>query len=65
MAELNVPRIAATKTGAVRTKIVQRGVVCASSSPARSGPSGADAARSVFDADIARPSNRSGMSVYE
>jgi hypothetical protein len=41
------------------------GEVWASRSPATSGPSGADAARSVLAAAMARPSRRSGISRYE
>ena len=59
------PRIAAITTGAASTAIETWGEVCASRSPATSGPSGADAARSVFEAAMARPSSRSGMSMYE
>src|SRR5581483_11385894 len=62
---LNVPRIAAITTGAESTAIVTCGELWASRRPARSGPSGAVAARSVFEAAMARPSRRSGMSMYE
>src|SRR5207249_4978839 len=65
MESLSVPRIAATTTGAASAAIATSGEACASRSPARSGPNGAVAARSVCEAAMVRPSRRSGMSMYE
>src|SRR5207253_577762 len=62
---LSVPATAASTTGAARATTVTRDDVCARRRPAASGPSGVTATRSVFEADIARPSRRSGISVYE
>src|SRR5581483_4217988 len=59
------PYTAAASVTLISTAIVVRGETWVSRRPAASGPSGAAAARSVFDAAIARPSSRSGISAYE
>src|ERR1051326_340561 len=65
IAVVRVPAAAAITTGIARTNTVRRGEAWASRRPATTGPIGADAARRVFEAAIVRPSNRSGMRMYE